>query len=96
MAKTKWLVFAAAFSLLVTVGFYSPLMASSTKAVAEMDRIGPDEAMDKVKSGETLLVCAYGDDKYKTILFEEALLRSEFEAKLDTLPKTQEIIFYCS
>jgi hypothetical protein len=96
MAKTKWIVLAAVFSLLVTVGFHSPLMASSTKAVAEMNRISPDEAMKEVKSGEAILVCAYGDEKCKTILFEGALLRSEFESKLDTLPKTQKIIFYCS
>ena len=94
MAKTKWLVLAAVFSLLVSVGFLSPLMASSTKAVAEMNRISPDEAMEKVKSGEALLVCAYEDEKCKTLLLEGALLRSEFESKLDTLPKTQEIIFY--
>jgi hypothetical protein len=96
MAKTKWIVLSAVLSLLVTVGLNSPSMASSTKAVAEMNRISPDEAIKKVKSGEALLVCAYGDDKCKTILFEGALLRSEFESKLDTLPKTQEIIFYCS
>ena len=96
MAKTKWIVLPAVFSLLFTVGLQSPTMASSTKAVAEMSRINPDEAMKKVKSGEALLVCAYGDDKCKSILFEGALLRSEFESKLATLPKTQEIIFYCS
>ena len=94
MANTKWIILAAVFLLLVTVGFHSHLIASSTKAVAEMNRISPDEAMEKAKSGEALLVCAYDDDKCKTILLEGALLRSEFEAKLDTLPKTQEVIFY--
>jgi hypothetical protein len=96
MVKAKWIALAVVFSLLVTLGLHSPLMASSTKAVAEMNRISPDEAMTKVKAGEALLVCAYGDEKCKTILFEGALLRSEFESKLDTLPKTQKIIFYCS
>ena len=94
MAKAKWIVLAAVFSLLATVGFQSPLMASSTKAVAEMTRISPDEAMEKVKSGEALLVCAYEDQQCKDIMFEGALFRSEFESKLATLPKTQEIIFY--
>jgi hypothetical protein len=96
MPKTKWIVLTIVFSLLVTVGLNSPFMVSSTKAVADMNRINPDEAREKVKSGEALLVCAYGDNKCKTILFEGALLRSEFESKLDTLPKAQEIIFYCS
>ena len=94
MAKTKWVALAAVFSLLVTAGVHSPLMASSTKAVAEMNRISPEEAMERAKSGEALLVCAYEDEKCKTVLFEGALLRSELESKLDTLPKTQEIIFY--
>jgi hypothetical protein len=96
MAKTNWIILCAVFSLLVTLGFYTPSMASSTKAVAEMNRISPDEAMKKIQSGEALLVCAYGDEKCKTILLEGALLRSELESKLDTLSKTQEIIFYCS
>ena len=96
MAKTNWIILSAVFSLLVTVGFHSPSMASSTKAVAEINRISPDEAMKKVQSGEALLVCAYGDEQCNTMLFEGALLRSEFESKLDTLPKTREIIFYCS
>ncbi len=94
MAKTKWIVLATVLALLVTVGPQGPSMAGSTEAAAEMNRIGPDEAMEKTKSGEALLVCAYGDDSCKSILFEGALLRSELEAKLDTLPKTQEIIFY--
>lgn len=96
MARTNWIVLAAVFAFLVTVGFYSPLLASSTKAVAETERIGPEEAMKRVQSGEALLVCAYGDDKCKTVLLEGALLRSEFESKLGTLSETQEIIFYCS
>jgi len=96
MAKSKWSILSALFIFIVAVGFYSPSFASSTKAVAEMERIGPEEAMQKVKSGEALLVCAYEDEKCKGLMFEGALLRSEFESKLDTLPKTQEIIFYCA
>ena len=96
MARTKWTVVAAVFSFIVAVGFCSPALASSTKAVGEVERIDPEEAMMKVKSGEALLVCAYEDEKCKTVLFEGALLRSEFESKLATLSKTQEIIFYCS
>jgi hypothetical protein len=96
MAKTKLILLAVVFMLLAVAGVHSPSVASSTKAVAEMNRISPEEAIEKVKSGEALLVCAYGDDKCKTVLFEGALLRSEFESKLDTLAKTQEIIFYCA
>ncbi len=94
MANLRWAILAAVLSLLVTVGFQSPLMAGSMATAEEMNRISPDDAMEKTKSGEALLVCAYGDENCKSILFEGALLRSEFEARLDTLPKTQEIIFY--
>jgi hypothetical protein len=94
MVQPKWIVLAVVFSFIGTAGFYSPSLASSTEAVAEIERIGPEEAMEKARSGEALLVCAYGDEKCKTVLFEGALLRSEFESKLGTLPKTQEIIFY--
>ena len=96
MDKMKWIALAAVFSLLVTVGGYSPSVASSTKAMAKMERISPDDAMKKVKAGEALLVCSYGDDNCKKILLEGALLRSEFESKTKALPKSQEIIFYCS
>jgi hypothetical protein len=61
-----------------------------------MECISSEEAMKKVKSGEVLLVCSYGDEKCKSVLFEGMLLSSEFEPKLGALSKTQEIIFYCS
>jgi hypothetical protein len=94
MGKTKWIALAAVLSFLVTLGIHSPLLASSTKAVAEMGRISPDDAIKKVKSGEALLVCSYADGRCKGMLLQGALLRSEFESKLDSLPKSQEIIFY--
>ena len=96
MAKFKWIALVSVFSLLITVGDYSPSVASSTKAMAETERISPDDAMKKVNAGEAILVCAYGDDKCKKILLEGAMLRSEFESKTNALPKSQEIIFYCS
>ena len=69
--------------------------ASQTKKTVGVERIGPDQTREKVRSGDALLVCAYNDDKCKPLLLENAILLSEFEAKLPSLTKNQEIIFYC-
>ena len=58
-------------------------------------RIGPDEARAAVVKNEALLVCVYDEDACKDILLEGAMLRSEFESKLASLPNSQTIIFYC-
>jgi hypothetical protein len=60
-------------------------------------RISPAEAFPRVKADQSLLVCAYpSDDHCKNIRLEGALLPSQFLAKVPTLPKDQEIIFYCA
>lgn len=60
-------------------------------------RIGIEEAYRKVKSGEALLVCAYDDDAtYQTMRLEMAIPLSELVKRLPSLPKDQEIIFYCA
>jgi hypothetical protein len=58
-------------------------------------RIGPEEARAAVVGNEALLVCAYDDEACKDVLLEGAMLRSEFESKLASLPMNQTIIFYC-
>ena len=62
----------------------------------EIDRISVIEARKWVKMGDALLVCSYEDNRCKTMLLEGAILKSEFESKLPSLPKTQPIIFYCA
>lgn len=48
-------------------------------------------------AGQALLVCAYEDDaKCRPITIERALAFSEFKARAGTLPKDQEVIFYCA
>jgi hypothetical protein len=60
-------------------------------------RIAPQEARQKVKSGQSLLVCAYTDEGVcKSMHLEDAIFMKEFEKRLPTLPKEQEIIFYCA
>jgi len=61
----------------------------------EPERIAPEEIYEKVKSGRTLLVCAYEDDaKFKKMQLEGAISLNEFRSKLLSLPKNQEIVFY--
>lgn len=60
-------------------------------------RISPTEAFSRVKTGQSLLVCAYASDEHcKTMHLAGALLQSAFLAEVPTLPKDQEIIFYCA
>ncbi len=64
--------------------------------VQEPVRIPPLEAYQKAKSGKALLVCAYEDETICEVMhLEGSIFLQELEAKLPTLPKDQEIIFYC-
>jgi len=90
--KRSWAVVLAALVVCMPMGM---ALASQTKQAEDIERIGPEAAYQKVKAGEALLVCAYGDEKCKGLLLEGALLRSELESRRPALPKDQEIIFYC-
>jgi hypothetical protein len=58
--------------------------------------IGPEEAYTKLKAGTALLVCAYdSDEKFRAMPLEDAVSLSAFRSRLSSLPKDQEIIFYC-
>ena len=65
--------------------------------MAEVRRISADEAHEKVRAGQALLVCAYEDDaKCSRIALEGAITLDELRARLAPLPKNQDIIFYCA
>ena len=65
--------------------------------MSEPIRISPQEARQKVVSGQALLVCAYEDaDKFKNNHLEGALSFSELRSQLPGLARGQEIIFYCA
>ena len=65
--------------------------------MVEPERIGVEEVRRKLKSGEVLLVCAYDDeDRFRSMHLEGAISFPEFEARLPSLPKDQEIVFYCA
>ncbi len=61
------------------------------------ERIGPKETYNNLKAGTAILVCAYEDDeKFKTFHLEGAYSYNEFQSKLPSLTKDQEITFYCA
>jgi rhodanese-related sulfurtransferase len=65
--------------------------------MTEPKRISPEEVYQKLKSGTVILVCAYEDDaKFKKMQLQGAISLNEFKSKLPSLPKDQEIVFYCA
>ena len=60
-------------------------------------RSSPQEAYEKVKAGQAILVCGYEEEeKFKAMRLEMGVSFAEFQAMLPTLPKDREIIFYCA
>ena len=44
-----------------------------------------------------LLVCAYDDEaKYRKVNLEGSISLTSFQSRVGSLPKTQELIFYCA
>lgn len=65
--------------------------------MTEPIRIPVDAARSKATAGTVLLVCAYDDDeKFRKNHLEGALSFEQFLIKKETLPKNQDIIFYCA
>ncbi len=79
---------------ILTLG--APTVYGKSKNIGEVERVSPKEAREKTKAGKALLVCAYDDATCSDMVLDGSLLRSEFESKLDSLAKNQEIIFYCA
>lgn len=64
--------------------------------MAEPVRVAPEEVHEKLKSGTTLLVCAYDDDAtFRQMKLQGGISLSEFKSRLPSLSKDQEVIFYC-
>ena len=60
------------------------------------ERIDVDEARRKVSAGQAILVCAYEDARCDRVRLEGATTLPKLQARLATVPKDQEIIFYCA
>ncbi len=60
-------------------------------------RMSPEQAYQNVKAGQAILVCAYDDEAtFRKMRLDMAISFGEFRKRLPTLPKDQEIIFYCA
>ena len=60
------------------------------------ERIPVADARRHIHAG-ALLVCAYADeDKCSSNWLDGAITLKELESRADSLPKEQEIIFYCA
>ena len=60
-------------------------------------RVSPEEARNRIKSGAALLVCAYdSNEKFDELHLEGAISLNEFNSRLSSVPKEQEVIFYCA
>jgi hypothetical protein len=65
--------------------------------MAEIQRISAEEARRRRQAGQALLVCAYEDDsKCRAMALEGAITVNELKRRLPSLPKSQELIFYCA
>jgi hypothetical protein len=61
--------------------------------MAEIQRITVKQAREKAQ--QALLVCAYENEaKYRIFNLDGSISLADFRSRLDSLPKTQEIIFY--
>jgi len=57
----------------------------------------PRDAYERIAAGKALLVCAYPDaDTCSKMQLQNAITRSELQARLPELRKDQEIILYCA
>jgi len=60
-------------------------------------RITPEETYQKLRMGEALLVCAYdSEEQFRSLQLSGAISLPEFRAKLPSLSKDREIVFYCA
>ena len=65
--------------------------------MADVERISVEDARRRVDAKRALLVCAYEDEaKCRMINLEGSISLTSFQSRLASLPKSQEIIFYCA
>jgi hypothetical protein len=65
--------------------------------MAQIERISVADAHQKVNANQALLVCAYDDEaKCRMVNLEGSISLKSFQSRLASLPKSQEVIFYCA
>ena len=66
--------------------------------MAAPERVSPKDVWERVRAGsDLLLVCAYDDDaKCRANNLKGAMTFTDFRSRADSLPKDQEVVFYCA
>jgi rhodanese-related sulfurtransferase len=63
--------------------------------MADIQRVDAQQAHTKAKSNQALLVCAYEDEaKCRMLNLDGSVSFANFKSRVNSLPKSQEIIFY--
>ncbi len=63
--------------------------------MADIERISAQQAHTKAESNQALLVCAYEDEaKCRMLNLDGSISFTSFKSRVESLPKSQEIIFY--
>jgi hypothetical protein len=63
----------------------------------DVSRINVLEARQKTMAGKAMLVCAYEEDeKCNQVALEGSIPLTQFQTRVASLPKEQELIFFCA
>jgi len=90
-------LFVVSFLVFGCAGTFRKTAARGESAVADVALITPKDARARMKAGEALLVCAYSEEwTFEKMRLEGAVSLKTFEKRLSSVPKDQEIIFYCA
>jgi hypothetical protein len=81
----------------LTISYDESTRVREEADMADVPRTGVEEARRKAAAGEALLVCAYPDEmKCNKMRLQGSMTLPELEARVPSLPRDQEIIFYCA
>jgi hypothetical protein len=65
--------------------------------MADVRRISVEQARKDNKANQALLVCAYEDEeKCRKVNLDGSISLTSFQSRVGSLPKSQEIVFYCA
>jgi hypothetical protein len=63
----------------------------------DVPRISPAETRRRVQQGQALLVCGYEDEsKCRSMALEGSIGLADLKRRIHSLPKGQNLIFYCA
>jgi hypothetical protein len=65
-------------------------------ASQDVERVSVEEARREAQAGRALLVCAYDDAKCARVPLQGATTLSELSQRAASLPRDQQLIFYCA